>query len=84
MVAFRVVWYLTRNPDHRVLYISATSNLAEKQLKFMKDIFTSPIYRRYWPLMTNPEEGKRAKWTSTEIELDHPCLLKVLVPKSGS
>lgn len=72
MVAFRVVWYLTRNPDHRVLYISATSNLAEKQLKFMKDIFTSPIYRRYWPLMTNPEEGKRAKWTSTEIELDHP------------
>lgn len=38
----------------------------------MKDIITSPIYRRYWPEMTNPEEGKRAKWTSTEIEFDHP------------
>lgn len=72
MVAYRVAWYLTKHPDHRVLYISSTSNLAEKQLKFIKDIFTSKIYRRYWPDHVIPEEGKREKWTNTEISLDHP------------
>ena len=41
MVAYRVVWELTKNPTLRVLYISATANLAEKQLGFMKGIFTS-------------------------------------------
>ena len=50
LVAYRVVWELTKDPTLRVLYISATANLAEKQLSFMKSIFTSDIYRRYWPL----------------------------------
>ena len=72
MVAYRVAWYLTKHPDHRVLYISSTSNLAEKQLKFIKDIFTSKIYQRYWPEMVNKDESKREKWTNTEIALDHP------------
>lgn len=72
MVAYRVVWELTKNPLLRVLYISATANLAEKQLGFMKGIFTSDIYRRYWPNHVHPEEGKRTKWTSSEISLDHP------------
>jgi len=72
MVAYRVAWYLTNNPDHRVLYISSTSNLAEKQLKFIKDILVSKIYKRYWPDMVFPEEGRRSKWTNAEIELDHP------------
>lgn len=72
MIAYRVVHHLTKHPDHRVLYISATSNLAEKQLKFMKDIFTSKIYQRYWPEMVNVEEAKRERWTNNEISLDHP------------
>lgn len=72
MVGFRVAWYLTKYPDRRVLYISSTSNLAEKQLKFIKDILTSKIYRRYWPDHVIPEEGKRERWTNTEISLDHP------------
>src|SRR6478735_11297992 len=38
MVAYRVAWEITRNPTVRVLYISSTANLAEKQLKFIKDI----------------------------------------------
>src|SRR5690606_5122455 len=33
---------------------------------------TSKIYRRYWPEMVNEDEGKREKWTSTEISVDHP------------
>ena len=63
MVAYRVAWEITRNPALTVLYISSTANLAEKQLKFIKDIFTSKIYRRYWPQMVLSEEGKRAKWS---------------------
>lgn len=72
MVAYRVVWELTRNPTLRVLYISSTSNLAQKQLKFIKDIFLSDTYRTYWPEMVNKEESKREKWTTEEISLDHP------------
>lgn len=72
MIAFRVAWYITRHPDCRILYISATSNLAEKQLKMIKDILTSPIYTRYWPDMIHPDEGKREKWTNSEISVDHP------------
>lgn len=72
MVAFKVAWRITRQPDVRVLYISATSNLAQKQLKFIKDILLSPIYRRYWPEMVNVNENDREKWTETEIAVDHP------------
>jgi hypothetical protein len=72
LVAFRVAWEITRNPALRVLYISSTSNLATKQLKFIKDILTSKNYRRYWPEMVNQEESKREKWTETEISVDHP------------
>lgn len=72
MMAFRVAWYITKHPDCRILYISATSNLAEKQLKMIKDILTSPIYTRYWPNMVHPDEGKREKWTNSEISVDHP------------
>ena len=72
LVAYRVAWELTKDPTLRVLYISATSNLAEKQLGFIKGILDSPIYRRYWPDHLLLEEGKRSKWTNSEISLDHP------------
>ena len=72
MIAYRVAWEITRNPAVTVLYISATSGLAEKQLKFIKDILDHPKYRRYWPEMLHPEEGKRDKWTNSEINVDHP------------
>jgi len=72
LIAYRVAWELTKNPTLRVLYISATSTLAQKQLGFIKQIFESDVHRRYWPEHILPEEGKRAKWTQSEIELDHP------------
>jgi len=71
-IAYRVAWELTKDPTLRVLYISATSNLAQKQLGFIKQIFESSTFRRYWPNHIHPEEGKRSKWTASEIELDHP------------
>lgn len=72
MVAYRVAHAITQNPAIRVLYVSATSNLAVKQIKFIKDILTNDIYRFYWPEMVNLEESKREKWTETEISVDHP------------
>lgn len=66
------VWQMTKNPAIRILYLSSTSNLATKQLKFIKDILTSDIYRLFWPGMVNREEAKREKWSETEISLDHP------------
>jgi len=72
LIAYRVAWEITKNPAIRVLYISSTSNLATKQLKFIKDILTCETYRAYWPEMVFPEEAKREKWTEREISVDHP------------
>ena len=72
LVAYRVAWWITKHPDTRVLYISATANLAEKQLKFIKDILTSHIYQYYWPEMVNESKFDREKWNENEISVDHP------------
>ena len=72
LVAYRVAWSLTKDPTLRVLYISSTSNLATKQLKFIKDIITNDRYRLFWPEMVEKEEQKREKWTEREISVDHP------------
>ena len=72
MIAYRVAWELTKDPTLRILYISATANLAEKQLGFIKTILTSDTYSRYWPDHVHPEDGKRTRWTNSEIMLDHP------------
>jgi len=72
MIAFRVAWELTKNPTLRILFISSTSNLATKQLKFIKDILTCDIYTLFWPEMVDKEDAKREKWTEREISVDHP------------
>jgi phage terminase large subunit-like protein len=71
-IAVWCAWWITKNPATTILYLSATSDLAEKQLFAIKQMLDSDIYRRYWPQMTHPDEGKRAKWSSTEIMVDHP------------
>lgn len=72
LAGYRTAWELTKDPTKRILYISSTSNLATKQLKFIKDILTCDAYRIYWPDMVEREEAKREKWTEREISLDHP------------
>jgi len=76
LIAYRVAWELTKNPTLRILYISATANLAEKQLGFVKGILTSDTFRRYWPDHVHTDEGKRTRWTNSEIMLDHPLRKK--------
>jgi phage terminase large subunit-like protein len=71
-IAYRVAWWITCNPDTSILYVSATSDLAELQLRFIKDILTSEIYRFYWPEMVNQNENARERWTASEICVDHP------------
>jgi len=72
LMAYRVAHRITKNPAIRVMYMSSTLNLAAKQLKFIKDILTSKIYRRYWPEMILENEHDREKWTETEFSVDHP------------
>jgi phage terminase large subunit-like protein len=72
MAAFIAAWLLTKDPTETILYCSSTADLAEKQLGQIKGILDSTIYRRYWRDMTNEEEGKRARWTVSEIIVDHP------------
>lgn len=72
LIAYRAAHAITNNPAVTIMYLSSTSDLAEKQLGFIKDILDSPIYKRYWPEMLHPEEGKRKKWASNEFCVDHP------------
>lgn len=72
LIALRAAWWITKYPETTILYVSATSELAEKQLYAIKNILDSKIYRRYWPEMVHPEEGKREKWNVSEIAVDHP------------
>jgi len=71
-LAVWVAWWVTKNPETTILYISATAELAESQLYAIKNILASKIYLRYWPEMVAPEEGKREKWATTAIAVDHP------------
>lgn len=76
LIAYKTAWELTRDPTSTILYVSATSALAEQQLALIKQILCSKIYMKYWPEMINPDEGKRAKWTTGEISVDHPLRAK--------
>ena len=71
LMAYKTVWELTRNPAETILYLSATADLAEKQLHLMKQVLTSKVYTKYWPDMIHAEEGKRERWTTSEICVDH-------------
>lgn len=72
LVALRAAWWITKHPETTILYVSATSDLAEAQLYAIKSILDSKIYRRYWPMMTDIEEGKRERWAVADIAVDHP------------
>lgn len=71
MVATWAAWIITRHPEVTMLYVSATSTLAETQLYAIKNILTSPAYSRYFPEYIHPQDGKREKWSSTTISVDH-------------
>ena len=71
MVATWCAWIVTRHPEVTMLYVSATAELAITQLYAIKNILGSTVYRRYFPEYIHPQEGKREKWSSTKISVDH-------------
>jgi hypothetical protein len=72
MVAVWCAWWITKHPETTILYVSATSTLAEAQLLAIKNMLDNPNYKRYWSDMLQDDVGKRARWTTSEIIVDHP------------
>lgn len=71
MVATWAAWVITRHPDVTILYLSATAELSETQLYAIKNILGGTVYRRYFPEYVHPQEGKRERWSSNKISIDH-------------
>jgi hypothetical protein len=72
VIAVWAAWWITKNPETTILYLSATATLAEAQLYTIKNILTSKQYSQLWPEMINKEEGKREVWRTNAISVDHP------------
>lgn len=72
MVATWAAWVIVRHPEVTILYVSATSGLAETQLYAIKNIMASAVFRRFFPEFIHPQEGKREKWSTTTLTIDHP------------
>lgn len=71
-LAMYACWRIVQNPAITIMYLSATAPLAESQLRLIKTTLDSPIVRKFWKDLINPEEGKRAMWQTSEIIVDHP------------
>ena len=71
-LATYVAWRLTREPWYTFVYLTAGDDLATVQMSAIKSILTSSQYKLLWPNHINAEEAKRAKWSTREINLDHP------------
>ena len=71
MVATWCAWIICRHPEITILYLSATAELAIVQLYDIKNILGGSIFQRFFPEYLDPQEGKREKWSSTKIIVDH-------------
>jgi len=73
LIAYWAAWWLIKHPESTIIIASATADLAEKQLGFIKDtILDTPIVKKYWKELISDEEGKRSMWRNSEIAVDHP------------
>lgn len=71
MVATWATWIITRHPEVTILYVSATSELAETQLFAIQNILSSGPYQRYFPEYIHPQDGKRERWNQSKLSVDH-------------
>lgn len=69
-------WMIMKNPAITILYYSSTTDLAEKQLRSIKQTLESKIHQKLWPELIDPVEGNREKWSSSEICTDSPIRAK--------
>ena len=75
-LAVRCAWEIYRNPAISIIYVSATSGLAERQLSDIQNIMESKTFQLLSPDMIHPDKGKRAMWNTKEISVDHPARKK--------
>lgn len=69
--ATAAAWLITKYPWLTVVYLSAGEDLVKDQVYAIKNILTSPVYKRYWPDMVNEKEGDREHWTAHSFNVDH-------------
>lgn len=65
-------WRIMKNPAITILYCSSTTDLAEKQLRSIKQTMETKLHQKLWPELIDPIEGNRDKWSASEICVDHP------------
>lgn len=71
MVATWSSWVIANNPEVTIIYLSATSKLAETQLFAIKNIVGSTRFQKLFPEFINPDVGKRELWNSKALSIDH-------------
>jgi phage terminase large subunit-like protein len=71
VMAVWAAWWIIKHPETTILYASSTATLAELQLSFIKMILDSEVVRKYWPGLIEENVNRRAKWTNSEIAVDH-------------
>ena len=71
MVATWSAWIIARHPEVTILYVSATAELAEQQLFAIQQILGGTKFQKLFPEYVHPQEGKREKWNSKKIIIDH-------------
>lgn len=76
LVAMYVCWRIVKNPAITILYISSTAGLAELQLQIIKQTLEGKLHQKIFPNLIHPDEGKRKRWTTSEICVDHPLRVK--------
>lgn len=69
-------WRIMKNPAITILYYSSTTDLAEKQLRSIKQTLESKLHQKLWPDLIDPVEGNRDKWSASEICVDSPIRAK--------
>lgn len=69
-------WRIMKNPAITILYYSSTTDLAEKQLRSIKQTLESKLHQKLWPDLIDPVEGNREKWSASEICVDDPIRAK--------
>ena len=69
-------WRIMKNPAITILYYSSTTDLAEKQLRSIKQTLESKLHQKLWPSLIDPVEGNREKWSASEICVDDPIRAK--------
>ena len=72
-VAVYCAWAITREPTVTIAYLTAGESLAKLQMAAIKGMLESKQHRLLWPELIHAKESDRDKWSTEEINVDHPA-----------